>query len=424
MQSSKRNSSIDIIKGVGISLVVLGHGGLPFQYDSYNTLFLISLFIFSSGYCYSMKHSETPKDIWKLTVKRLKTLYLVYIAWRIGYLLLNNLFVYLNIYSNNPLFVQAGVGEDIRLTNYLTLQDIPGRLVRILLFGGSEQMAMASWFLRLLFLVAIGYAITSYVFKQLAVHVFCKKSLGFAGIETGIETGIEGRKEAESADTTFKNKKIYDCVMAQQFILCIFTTGIGWYLSAKQIQLPNNLSSCFSVYVIYHLGVVMKNGWLKLDRDWFETLFSKTWVCVTAIIICPIILIVFRQFGYIAIDINLITNPAYLLICTLAGWCLVYALSKVMCAWIKNVFCYLGQHTISILFLHLLSFKIITYLQVIIYHKEMYYLAAFPVLYNEHGWFLAYLVVGLTVPILISLIVHQIWGIIRNSMSKRAVKSE
>lgn len=52
-----RNINIDIIKGIGIILMVGGHCGMPFTHFIY--LFHMAIFFMASGYCFNASNSET-----------------------------------------------------------------------------------------------------------------------------------------------------------------------------------------------------------------------------------------------------------------------------------------------------------------------------------------------------------------------------
>ena len=59
-----RNINIDIIKGIGIILMVGGHCGMPFTHFIY--LFHMAIFFMASGYCFNASNSETMQDVLSL----------------------------------------------------------------------------------------------------------------------------------------------------------------------------------------------------------------------------------------------------------------------------------------------------------------------------------------------------------------------
>ena len=53
----KRNETVDIIKGLGIFLVVLAHSGFPLSQTVY--LFHMPVFLMASGYCFNLRHAQS-----------------------------------------------------------------------------------------------------------------------------------------------------------------------------------------------------------------------------------------------------------------------------------------------------------------------------------------------------------------------------
>ncbi|MBR0161668.1 MAG: acyltransferase family protein, partial [Oscillospiraceae bacterium] len=75
-QGRKRDTSLDIIKGLDILLVVYVHT-LPFCRDFIHVL-AIPLFLLVSGYCWHAKISSW-KDFGRFTLKRFKALYIPFV---------------------------------------------------------------------------------------------------------------------------------------------------------------------------------------------------------------------------------------------------------------------------------------------------------------------------------------------------------
>lgn len=107
---------------------------------------------------------------------------------------------------------------------------------------------------------------------------------------------------------------------------------------------------------------------------------------------------------HINLGSNEYPSPIFMIINTIIGLLLLYALSD----WIRRILkvdkgiAYIGKHTMFILFLHFIAFKIINLIQVWVYKKEGYELATFPYLETEQGWWIAYAVVGIIIPLVIN----------------------
>jgi fucose 4-O-acetylase-like acetyltransferase len=66
-------------------------------------------------------------------------------------------------------------------------------------------------------------------------------------------------------------------------------------------------------------------------------------------------------------------------------------------------FDYIGNSTLTIMALHYFSFKLVTFIQVVVYDYPINYLAYYPVIpYKISNWWIIYTIVGLFVPLLCS----------------------
>ena len=54
----KRETSIDILKGIAIILMVIGHSGVSEGLERFVYLFHMSVFVIASGYCYNEVYSK------------------------------------------------------------------------------------------------------------------------------------------------------------------------------------------------------------------------------------------------------------------------------------------------------------------------------------------------------------------------------
>ena len=69
----------------------------------------------------------------------------------------------------------------------------------------------------------------------------------------------------------------------------------------------------------------------------------------------------------------------------------------------------IGKNTLSVLILHFLAFKLVGLIVVAYYELPAFCLASFPSLYGERGlWWVAYIIVGVGVPVILSVLYHKI----------------
>ena len=82
----------------------------------------------------------------------------------------------------------------------------------------------------------------------------------------------------------------------------------------------------------------------------------------------------------------------------------------------KKLWIVVGQNTLSVVVLHFLCFKLVSLIEVLIYHEPFYFIAAFPILHNNGLWWLAYLIVGLCIPIGLNIIYKNIIKLLKEKI--------
>ena len=144
----QRDLSLDIVKGIGIILMVVGHSGVSTPVANFIYLFHMALFFMASGYVWKdSKVSDLPtllKSIWS----RVKGLWIPYAVANGIYTLMTNLFVKMHIYPPEQ---------------FLTPKQIVINLVKNILFASDTTMGGASWFLRTLFFVSLVHMVVRYI---------------------------------------------------------------------------------------------------------------------------------------------------------------------------------------------------------------------------------------------------------------------
>lgn len=73
----KRDTTLDIIKGILIILVVVGHSG---AFYNYIYLFHMAAFFIISGYCYKETYNQSLKSLQELLLKKIKRLYIPFVC--------------------------------------------------------------------------------------------------------------------------------------------------------------------------------------------------------------------------------------------------------------------------------------------------------------------------------------------------------
>lgn len=149
----KRIEYIDIAKGIGIILTVIGHTESIF--DSFIYQFHMPLFFFLSGIMFSEKSTQ---DIKGYVYKKFKTIYITFIKYEISFLLIHNFLVKFNFYT------------DLSNTNlYYSSKDFIENLLKIFTMGGGEQLVGPLWFLISLLEINIIFCILICAIKKVGL---------------------------------------------------------------------------------------------------------------------------------------------------------------------------------------------------------------------------------------------------------------
>lgn len=95
-----KDSSISMLKALGIILMVSGHAYVCSPVEQAVGLFHMPLFFFASGYCFKPKYLD---DAWTFVIRKLKTLWWPTVKWMTIFVLLHNVYMWLGTYDNRTL---------------------------------------------------------------------------------------------------------------------------------------------------------------------------------------------------------------------------------------------------------------------------------------------------------------------------------
>lgn len=148
----QRNTAISVAKGIGIILMVLGHAEAPELVTNFIYTFHMPLFFITAGYFFRRSYLDDP---WSFCRRRFSALYLPFVAWSIMFLLLHNLWHHFGILNESYGNWTGGV------THPYSWHDIANRLLLIVtsMSGYDEFMAGAFWFFRGLLVASILFII-------------------------------------------------------------------------------------------------------------------------------------------------------------------------------------------------------------------------------------------------------------------------
>ena len=335
-RAEQRNTVIDIIKALGIILMVMGHAGAPITQWIY--LFHMSLFFIVSGYCIGDNYSDNFSGLKLFIKKKIKTLYIPCLLFNTSLLILHNLLIRLyflddKIYNLKSIFIG---------------------LVKCILFSGGGELGGAMWFLRTMFISSIIYIFIEYFLKS-------------------------------------RNIKEFEIIKSLFFLSLLFFSWIIPY------NMPGyKYVNCLTVLSLYQIGHLLKKYMIKIKKLYF--------------IPCFLILVICGKYGVqIDLNANQICNPVIFIICSISGFVVCYTISQLFLLFEDQKFLkYIGRHTLSIMMLHFLAFKIVIFIQIIIGYGKINDLKSYPCYIVNSGWWLVYSIVGVLVPLWINYLYQRI----------------
>lgn len=339
-----RDNSVSISKGISIALVVMAHSICIDFIVRCIGIYVLSLFFFMSGYCFKDKYLD---DTLAFIKKRFTGIYWPYLKWSLLFLLLHNVFYHLHIYSD-----EYGYGGKTSIL--YTSADFVKRAISVTTqMQGHEQLLGAFWFMKLLF---IGSFIFYIALKMLKGNAWGALLLLAISVLLSL----------------FDWELFYFHIGTREFYAAFFIY-VGYLYKKRQLDLHQRPW-------IWCLGVMMVAAGTQL---WFTTMHNYDYWkvlphAITAIL-AILILLCFSQY-----------------------------LSRK--AENKSVKCmvFVGDHTMEVLTWHFLCMKLVSFIIVAIYSLPIKRLSEFPVIeeYARQGWWIAYFVAGLTIPVIWTFYYH------------------
>lgn len=332
-----KDNYISTAKAIGIILMVVGHA--ISQNFAYRVIYMfhMPLFFFCSGYFYKVPTSLD--GVGKFARKRIKGLYFPFVKWGVLFMMLHNLFCDWHLYN-------------IPDTNYYSISDHLYRFRSLLLtMTGQEQLLDPFWFLKELLLSSMLICVVTFVLRKY----------------------------------DFKYKDI------AVWLLFIFLTVITKYYKFG-LPIIWNVSIMFLSATFVYAGYMFR----KIERDHY---YSYTGLILS---IGTILLFVWVRNDYLDMLWYTSYNVLLYIPFALIGVYMIFAVSKLIERYsVKRYLYYLGNHTMIILVLHLLVFKIGNLTKIIIYGFPIEKLSDFKIIQENNDYFwIIYSLLGIIIPLL------------------------
>ena len=332
----KRDTTIDLLKGIGITSIVIGHvrGYLPggFPIVAYVYTYHIMVFLFVAGMCFKPQNNTPP---YMQIGKRLGGLLPLYTIYSIFFVACHNLFRKVHILSNDiPKYRKREIIQNI---------------LNSLSFGTSERLLGAFWFVPMFFMAVSFFIIIFYKMEQI-------------------------------------KKTIWGHILAM-FVCSI----VGIVLNYKEVYLNYHIQTSILGISIIYLGCFYKKYRMKFEK------YLKWWYApILGTMIWGILSL---KIGMIELSVNQIMHPALFYPVTLIGilfcLCLAEGIKKVrpFC----KMFATIGKNSYHIMALHFLAFKCVDLVAVRIFKDGNDVLGKFTVSYENLWWI--YYIAGIAIPI-------------------------
>jgi fucose 4-O-acetylase-like acetyltransferase len=321
-------------------MVVLAHSfSSPNLLTNFICLFHMPLFFFLSGYCFKDKYVYDKR----LYVKRsLTSLYLPFVITNLIFIALHNIFYDLNIYNDTYGFMDS-VSQRYSDKDYVT------QIYYTLRFMGQEQLLGGFWFLKSLFFARLIFLL-------------------FRGLQT-------------KASKYMPSQLFYWLFISVSVVFCLFDLCIPGIMGSKEI-----------------FGFILLCCGYEFKRNEERVVHCSGILVVCSIAVCMIYAI-YRPLYFSSAPLSL-DRADYIIPC-IAGCLMVYFICQDIRLRNQKYLIYIGSHTLVILALHFISFKVISFLYIALTHSNIKLLAQFAVLRDAPQWLcVPYTLGGVFVPLI------------------------
>lgn len=227
-ETAKRNSTLDIAKGLGMTFVVMFHAKI---FPEIFTQFHMPLFAFLSGYVYREKNNSSSMELRKFIKKKINRCYVPFVLYNSVFLLLHNL-----LYKIHILGALSG-GKLFNVKDYCI------QMLKILTMGGGESLSGPMWYLIAMIEFTVLYALLRYI----------------------VSPKIENRK-------TLNIVMLWGCML---FLV----------LGYSSIDLPRMLNRAFVLLFYYNLGYMTYTYFPKVINNSNNVFNKKNMpICITGFV--------------------------------------------------------------------------------------------------------------------------------------------
>lgn len=318
----KRDTYWDVIKGIGILSIVLGHSQLFHLEVSW---YQIPIFFLVAGYLFK---EESVDDYQTYFIKKIKSIWIPFCIYNVLFILLHNVFLYIGMYSldNNTMF----------MTHYFNRYELVQQIVAVVLGGNLAILCGPTWF--------IAYFMAGMLLFGSLVYVSRK---------------------------FFYNKR-----QIILFILITLCTILGFNLINRGMALALNSQIAMQLMIVMYAGMIMRK---------YNVVKSK-FVYYGGAVSIPVICYAESENIACCMIVGVFPNWALGLCISFAAMHVLLVFAKLICKIkvFEDIISFIGKESYHIMALHLLGFKLFSLILIMMGLVDYSILADF--LYTELEW--------------------------------------
>ena len=370
MNKKERDPYWDIIKGIGILSIVIGHIATGVLHNFVYTYHL-AVFYFVAIYFYDeKKYGDKP---YKYFGNRLRGVWFKYVVYCWLVIFFHNFFARYNFFTGIPPY---GINE------YLV------EFLNTLLLKHTELFLSAVWFISTLVIANGIFAVIMFVSRRIS--------------------------KAFSNNTNIKYLSIITAT-----IICGVT---GVYLTANQLELEYHSHTVFLIIPLCTLGYLYR---LLIKNTKLLKKFSKWYIALPMCIMSSLFLLFISKKGLqIELAKGLIINGYMFYIVTTVGiiFCLSLAQLLVKIPIVNFIFSTLGKHSFAIMALHFVAIKSVDVIYSYFINETNPEIIGQWIISYPGKLFASYLIAGIVLPVIFSILFDYINDLIQEKIIKQNKK--
>lgn len=359
----ERNKLIDIIRAIGIISIVIGHSAWtitkqdikigPFVY-----MYHLMIFVFISGYLFPVEKIRDRGDIHQYIGRHICKMLILYFIYNTIFVILHNSLIKLNIMEGQ----------------FYTKREMIENCLNGIVFRNNERMLGAFWFVPMLLIAEVLFAISIYEIKRAR-----------------------------------KNKWLY-------VIFPLMFAIVGITLCIKNIEMLYHIQISIIAVPFMYIGILMQKYWHKVEKY----VFTFGWI------VSMIILIIFieMKIGNIELSVNKISNPFMFYPISMIGIYFCLSLAKMFnkIKFVNTFMSYVGKNSFHIMAMHFVAIKVVD----VLYSKykninNINIISKFPNSYSNTLWLL-YIIIGTCLPILLIFVIEKFIKYVKKKKESRNEK--